>query len=258
MMKLTISCILFASCTAFPAFPWVDYSNNTASPWDFLNEVQNYRSYLPNSLNTFLNKTYDESKDVAYDLYDDLKEDVLKKTNDQVDKLTELMKTFVDKMMSIRGDIESVLDQESALTDEEIQAINDKEGLQKLRKRFEEMEAELQKDVAQDATLPKGVEHIIQNFITTAREMLASTTDKEKEFWSKLKQMEVKFWEIKSVVADSSKQLKDRISGIFDTIMEVGELSGLPVDDVSVVDLVDSIVDTPRSSIPPILPRIEN
>jgi ElaB/YqjD/DUF883 family membrane-anchored ribosome-binding protein len=174
-----------------------------------LNDIQSYRSYLPDSLNTFLNDTYEESRDVAYDLYDDLREDALKKTNNQVDQLTELMKSFVDKMMSIRGDVESVLDQESALTDEEIQAINEKEGLQKLRQRFDEMGAELQKEVAEDATLPEGVEHIVQNFITTARELLASTTDKEKEFWSKLKQMEVKFWEMKSVVADASKQLKD-------------------------------------------------
>jgi hypothetical protein len=43
-------------------------------------------------------------------------------------------------------------------------------------------------------------------------------------------------------------------------MMEVGELSGLPVDDLSVVDLVeefnDSIADEPRSH--PILPEIEN
>jgi ElaB/YqjD/DUF883 family membrane-anchored ribosome-binding protein len=213
-----------------------------------LNDIQSYRSYLPDSLNTFLNDTYEESRDVAYDLYDDLREDALKKTNNQVDQLTELMKSFVDKMMSIRGDVESVLDQESALTDEEIQAINEKEGLQKLRQRFDEMGAELQKEVAEDATLPEGVEHIVQNFITTARELLASTTDKEKEFWSKLKQMEVKFWEMKSVVADASKQLKDRISGIFDTMMEVGELSGIP----------DPSGDEPRSRLPPILPKIES
>merc|ERR1712034_129018 len=90
-----------------------------------------------------------------------------------------------------------------------------------LRARFESMQSELQKEVAEDKGLPEGVEQVIQTFITTIREMMASMSDREAEFWSKLKQMEVEFWKLKSVLADTSGQLKERVSSIFKTLQEV-------------------------------------
>merc|ERR1719342_30757 len=139
----------------------------------------------------------------------------------QVDAMTDLMQNFISRVLSIHKDIGNVLEQDPALTDEEIQEKNDKEGLKELRARFESMQSELQKEVAEDKGLPEGVEQVIQTFITTIREMMASMSDREAEFWSKLKQMEVEFWKLKSVLADTSGQLKERVSSIFKTLQEV-------------------------------------
>merc|ERR1719342_1507083 len=91
----------------------------------------------------------------------------------QVDAMTDLMQNFISRVLSIHKDIGNVLEQDPALTDEEIQEKNDKEGLKELRARFESMQSELQKEVAEDKGLPEGVEQVIQTFITTIREMMA-------------------------------------------------------------------------------------
>merc|ERR1712059_89698 len=103
------------------------------------------------------------------------------------------------------------------------------------------MEADLQKEAAENESLPEGMEQIVQTFITTIREMMASTSDKEVEFWSKLKQMEVEFWKIKNIVADTSGQLKERISAMFTVVQEVD------LNNIGTEDLVETS-DEPRGS----------
>merc|ERR1712177_6249 len=209
MMTQTIFILFLSSCSAAPAF--FDYWDQIIQNNTILDRIEDYRSYLPESLNSYLNKT----------LYDDFKEEVLEKSTQQVDAMTDLMKNFISRVLSIHKDIGNVLEQDPALTDEEIQEKNDKEGLKELRARFESMQSDLQKEVAEDKGLPEGVEQVIQTFITTIREMMASMSDREAEFWSKLKQMEVEFWKLKSVLADTSGQLKERVSSIFKTLQEV-------------------------------------
>merc|ERR1711955_177917 len=204
MMTQTIFLLFLSSRSAAPAF--FDYWDQMIQNNTILDRIEDYRSYLPESLNSYLNKTLDDGLEMAYDLYDDFKEEVLK--------------NFISRVLSIHKDIGSVLEQDPALTDEEIQEKNDKEGLKELRARFESMQSELQKEVAEDKGLPEGVEQVIQTFITTIREMMASMSDREAEFWSKLKQMEVEFWKLKSVLADTSGQLKERVSSIFKTLQE--------------------------------------
>jgi len=219
MMTQTIFFLFLSSCSAAPAF--FDYWDQMIQNNTILDRIEDYRSYLPESLNSYLNKTLDDGLEMAYDLYDDFKEEVLEKSTQQVDAMTDLMKNFISRVLSIHKDIGNVLEQDPALTDEEIQEKNDKEGLKELRARFESMQSELQKEVAEDKGLPEGVEQVIQTFITTIREMMASMSDREAEFWSKLKQMEVEFWKLKSVLADTSGQLKERVSSIFKTLQEV-------------------------------------
>merc|ERR1711872_160850 len=175
MMTQTIFFLFLSSCSAAPAF--FDYWDQMIQNNTILDRIEDYRSYLPESLNSYLNKTLDDGLEMAYDLYDDFKEEVLEKSTQQVDAMTDLMKNFISRVLSIHKDIGGVLEQDPALTDEEIQEKNDKEGLKELRARFESMQSELQK--------------------------------------------EVEFWKLKSVLADTSGQLKERVSSIFETLQEV-------------------------------------
>ena len=83
------------------------------------------------------------------------------------------------------------VEQEGALSDEEIQARADKEGLEQLRKKFDDLEEELEREAEEDENLPEGVERMIQGMIRLCRQMMVAAADKEAEFWSKMKQLEV-------------------------------------------------------------------
>ena len=84
------------------------------------------------------------------------------------------------------------VEQEGALSDEEIQARADKEGLDQLRKKFDDLEEELEREAEEDENLPEGVERMIQGMIRLCRQMMVAAADKEAEFWSKMKQLEVR------------------------------------------------------------------
>ena len=84
------------------------------------------------------------------------------------------------------------VEQEGALSDEEIEARADKEGLEQLRKKFDDLEEELEREAEEDENLPEGVERMIQGMIRLCRQMMVAAADKEAEFWSKMKQLEVR------------------------------------------------------------------
>merc|ERR1711962_1023978 len=117
MLQLVISSLVLGSAVAAPQ----DYQS-------YLSQLHQYRmEYLPESVNSFINKTWEEGRDVAYDLYDDIKEEVLSKSDAHVDALTDMMEKFFERANEIHGSIKTVLEQEGALSDEEIQARADKE-----------------------------------------------------------------------------------------------------------------------------------
>merc|ERR1712200_265626 len=112
-----------------------------------------------------------------------------------------------ERANEIHSSIKRVLEQEGALTDEEIQEIADKEGLQQLREKFNDLEEELEREAAEDENLPEGVERMLQGMIRLCRQMMAAAADKEAEFWSKMKQLE--FYQMKAASADTASSLRD-------------------------------------------------
>jgi len=187
--------------------------------WEML---QQYRlENLPESVNIYINKTLTDGRDLVYDLYDDIKGEVLDGSNSQVDAVTELMNEFIGKIMEIQDSAIAVISQSEVLSDEEIQARNDKAGLDQLRERFDDMEGEVMKEMEEDEDLPEGVEQIIQGCLSYIRLMMASFADKETEFWSKLKQLELEFWQLESASADTTDKLREKITDIFQTIGKV-------------------------------------
>merc|ERR1711962_1930837 len=178
MLQLVISSLVLGSAVAAPQ----DYQS-------YLSQLHQYRmEYLPESVNSYINKTWEEGRDVAYDLYDDIKEEVLSKSDAHVDALTDMMEKFFERANEIHTSIKTVLEQEGALSDEEIQARADKEGLDQLRKKFDDLEEELERE---------------------AEEMMVAAADKEAEFCSKMKQLEVQFYQMKSASADTAASLRD-------------------------------------------------
>ena len=73
------------------------------------NETNYYRmEYLPESVNSYINKTWEEGRDVAYDLYDDIKEEVISKSDVHVDAMTKMMERFFERANEIHSSIKTV------------------------------------------------------------------------------------------------------------------------------------------------------
>merc|ERR1711962_222570 len=206
MLQLVISSLVLGSAVATPQ----DYQS-------YLSQLHQYRmEYLPESVNSYINKTWEEGRDVAYDLYDDIKEEVLSKSDAHVDALTDMMEKFFERANEIHSSIKTVLEQEGALSDEEIQARADKEGLEQLRERM------------------------IQGMIRLCRQMMVAAADKEAEFWSKMKQLEVQFYQMKSASADTAASLRDWVTAAFQTMNEI--------DLNAIGGSSDTLVDEPRAN----------
>merc|ERR1712107_782223 len=178
MLQLVISSLVLGSAVAAPQ----DYQS-------YLSQLHQYRmEYLPESVNSYINKTWEEGRDVAYDLYDDIKEEVLSKSDAHVDALTNMMEKFFERANEIHSSIKTVLEQEGALSDVEIQA----------------------------------------------------RADKEAEFWSKMKQLEVQFYQMKSASADTAASLRDWVTAAFQTMNEI--------DLNAIGGSSDTLVDEPRAN----------
>jgi len=178
MLQLVISSLVLGSAVAAPQ----DYQS-------YLDQLHQYRlEYLPESVNSYINKTWEEGRDIAYDLYDDIKEEVISKSDVHVDAMTEMMERFFERANEIHRSIKTVLEQEGALTDEEIQEI----------------------------------------------------ADKEAEFWSKMKQLEVQFYQMKAASADTAASLRDWITAAFQTMNEI--------DLNAIGGSSDTLVDEPRAN----------
>merc|ERR1712203_828349 len=178
MLQLVISSLVLGSAVAAPQ----DYQG-------YLSQLHQYRmEYLPESVNSYINKTWEEGKDVAYDLYDEIKEEVISKSDVHVDALTKMMERFFERANEIHSSIKTVLEQEGALSDEEIQ----------------------------------------------------ERADKEAEFWSKMKQLEVQFYQMKSASADTAASLRDWVTAAFQTMNEI--------DLNAIGGSSDKLVDEPRAN----------
>merc|ERR1711962_250143 len=197
MLQLVISSLVLGSAVAAPQ----DYQS-------YLSQLHQYRmEYLPESVNSYINKTWEEGRDVAYDLYDDIKEEVLSKSDAHVDALTDMMEKFFERANEIHSSIKTVLEQEGALSDE---------------------------------NLPEGVERMIQGMIRLCRQMMVAAADKEAEFWSKMKQLEVQFYQMKSASADTAASLRDWVTAAFQTMNEI--------DLNAIGGSSDTLVDEPRAN----------
>merc|ERR1719204_2754569 len=137
-----------------------------------------------------------------------------------------MMEKFFERANEIHSSIKAVLEQEGALSDEEIQARADKEGLEQLRKKFDDLE--------------EGVERMIQGMIRLCRQMMVAAADKEAEFWSKMKQLEVQFYQMKSASADTAASLRDWVTAAFQTMNEI--------DLNAIGGSSDTLVDEPRAN----------
>jgi len=198
-----------------------DFINETLEEGkDVVYDIYDGVNYLPESAKTFLNKSLEEGKDVVYDIYDDVKEEIIDKTASHVDSFTNVLGGFFDKYQNIKDSLTGIA-MEDALDDDELTDWNNEQGLDKLKEKMKDLEEQVEIDMEKDESITDEVEQLIQQFLTSTREMVAELGDGEEFFWSKMKQLEVEFYKVKVALVDASGDLKTEVSELFKTLKKV-------------------------------------
>merc|ERR1712130_8176 len=108
------------------------------------------------------------------------------------------------------------------------------------------MGEELEREAVEDENLPEGVEKMLQGMIRLCRQLrdkfndLEEELEREAEFWSKMKQLEVQFYQMKAASADTAASLRDWITAAFQTMNEI--------DLNAIGGSSDTLVDEPRAN----------
>merc|ERR1719378_443700 len=103
------------------------------------------------------------------------------------------------------------------LSEKEIEARNDQEGLEKIKDKLNKLRNQVEKE-RQDDKKYEGLEGMIQRLITSAREVLDEVNGQTDLMWSKVKQMEVEVYRVNDILADTTGDLKDVLKEVFSTL----------------------------------------
>merc|ERR1712227_560351 len=65
--------------------------------------------YLPPTIQKLVNDTIDQGTDVVYDLYDDIKEEVIDKSADNIGKITYTLNTMMGRLNDISDKVDTIM-----------------------------------------------------------------------------------------------------------------------------------------------------
>eukprot|EP00092_Neocalanus_flemingeri_P005381 GFUD01005798.1.p1 GENE.GFUD01005798.1~~GFUD01005798.1.p1 ORF type:complete len:282 (+),score=120.59 GFUD01005798.1:163-1008(+) len=179
--------------------------------WEWLQE------FLPRRVGSYLEETADGGQKVFEDIWEETRKSIVEKTSGNVDDITGLVETFIDKLENVRANAVDIVFQEEPLSSQQIQAKNVQEDLAGTKKELKALKEEVAKEQKEDKKF-EGVEGMIQRLITSAREVLTEANNQTDLFWSKVKQLEVETYRVNRVMAQSSGNLKDVLKELFKTL----------------------------------------
>jgi len=186
-----------------------------SSSWtSWLNVVSDY---LPTKVNNYLNETISEGVKVLEVLIEETKQDALEKSSIRVDEFTDILEKFIGKLEEIYRSASQVVEQRSPLSDPQIIARNTAGDLEGTKEKIDSLRNELTQERRDNWEL-EGLERQLQSMITTARELLSSADNQAELVWSKLKQLELEFYQASQLMASTSGEIKEQLTKAFGTL----------------------------------------
>merc|ERR1719282_1207168 len=170
-----------------------------------------WSSYITPTIQKLVNDTIDQGTDVVYDLYDDIKEEVIDKSADNIGKITYTLNTMMGRLNDISDKVDTIMTRRK---------LTKKEMLE-VQERVAELESEIAQDKFNDELINDDVEKMIQMFLTSVREMMIQWNNEDAMFFNNVKSIEEQFYNFNKVVADGSGDLKTEIKKLFETMRNI-------------------------------------
>jgi len=219
-----------------------------SSSWtSWLNVVSDY---LPTKVNNYLNETISEGVKVLEVLIEETRQDALEKSSIRVDEFTDILEKFIGKLEEIYRSASQVVEQRSPLSDPQIIARNTAGDLEGTKEKIDSLETELDKERSENYEL-EGLERQLQSMITTARGLLSSADNQAELVWSKLKQLELEFYQASQLVASTSGEIRQQLTKAFGTLHQ--DLQDSSPGLKKLLDIInpglveDEVMDSPRA-----------
>merc|ERR1712002_733945 len=179
--------------------------------WEWLQE------FLPRKVAVYVEETAGDGQRVFEDIYEETRKSIVEKTSANVDDITNLIESFINKFENIKDSTVDIVYQENPLTKQQIELSNQEKDLEGTKQELKQLNEEVVQEKEEDKQY-EGVEGMIQRLITSAREVLTQVNSHTDLFWSKVKQMEVEVYRINKVMSQSTGELKDVLKDLFKTL----------------------------------------
>lgn len=174
-------------------------------------QYSQYLSYLPATLQVFVNKTLEEGREVVYDLYDDVKEEVVEPLSPRVTDMMATASRVMGQVNRISDTVDKIMARKK-LTEEEMEEVE---------ARIAELQEEIEEDKINDENVDDQFEMMIQSTLTSIREMMVEWTKEDQLFFNNLAKVEEEFYKVNEAIANGSGDMKTQIASLFETLRSI-------------------------------------
>merc|ERR1712080_309423 len=201
-----VSCLCVSSCVSRP----FNGTNNSTRLWETLAnfDFTDLKKYVP-----------DNVKQIAYDLYTDIHEEVVNKTQSNVDDFSKFIENLVKEVEEIQEEEYKLFLQEEPQSREQIEKRKkeDAENKMKLRELADNIKEQMNNDEESDEPL----ERAIQQFITYCRSIISSQFYSFEYIWSKVRQAEGTSYKALELIARNANTLKGLVKDLFSKLSTI-------------------------------------
>jgi len=176
--------------------------------------MRRVEEYLPTNVTNFLTETAKEGINVLNEIYNETRHEAIQKSSIRVDEFTNILERFIDRLEELYQTAAGVVEQNNPLSDTEILARKAAANLDGTKEELDRLQVELPREREENQQF-EGLEGYLQRMITTARELLSAADSQADLAWSKLKQLELEFYQASEVLATTSGEVRQQLNKAF-------------------------------------------
>jgi len=199
-------------------------------------DIADLERYVPKNVKKFVYDTYEDGKDIAYDLYSDIHEEVVEKTQSNVDDFSKFVENLVQEVESIQEEETKLFLQEESPSKEEKEKRN--KEISESKTKLRQLADNIKEEMSRDEESKEPLERAIQQFITYTRSLVSSQFYSTEFMWSKVRQAEGTSYKALELIAKNANELKSLVKDLFEKLSTI---------DISILGNRNKKPELPRS-----------
>jgi len=192
---------------------WGSWWSGWARRWEAVS------SLLPPNVTDYVEEAAQQGFQVVGQLYNDTRGQLVDKAELRVDQVTQLVERLIGRLEEIYLSASNIVRQQEPVAEQVISRRNAASNLTGIKQNLDSLKDQVDREKEKNREL-EGVEGVLQQLITTARELLTIADDEADVMWSKVKQLELEFYQASDILAGSSGELRQQVMAAFQEMNE--------------------------------------